>query len=201
MTQTGQGSKTKLLDAARTVIRAKGYTATTVDDICAAAGLTKGSFFHHFESKDDLGVAAADYWAETTGAFFRDAPYHAHADPLARVLGYIEFRKSLLRGAIAEYSCLVGTMVQETYETHAAIREACGRSISGHAATLEADIAAAMRQRAIAGDWTAESLALHTQVVIQGAFVVAKATGETKAAADALDHLRRYFVLLFQGDA
>ncbi len=156
MTQSTHGSKTKLLEAARTVIRAKGYTATTVDDICAAAGLTKGSFFHHFESKDELGVAAADYWTETTGAFFHDAPYHAHADPLARVLGYIDFRKSLLRGAIADYSCLVGTMVQETYDTHPAIRDACGRSISGHAATLEADIAAAMRQRGLKVDWTAE---------------------------------------------
>jgi TetR/AcrR family transcriptional regulator, transcriptional repressor for nem operon len=201
MTQSTHGSKTKLLEAARTVIRAKGYTATTVDDICAAAGLTKGSFFHHFESKDELGVAAADYWTETTGAFFHDAPYHAHADPLARVLGYIDFRKSLLRGAIADYSCLVGTMVQETYDTHPAIRDACGRSISGHAATLEADIAAAMRQRGLKVDWTAESLALQTQVVIQGAFIVAKATGCTEAAAESLDHLRRYFVLLFEGDA
>ena len=201
MTQAGHDSKTKLLDATLSVVRAKGYTATTVDDICAAADLTKGSFFHHFKSKDDLGVAAVDYWTQTTGAFFQDAPYHAHADPLARVLGYIEFRKSLLHGALARYSCFPGTMVQETYDTHPAIREACGRSIVGHAATLEADIAAAMRQRGVKGDWTAESLALHTQVVIQGAFVVAKATGGAEAAVQALDHLRRYFVLLFQDAA
>ena len=194
-------SKTRLLDATLSVVRAKGYTATTVDDICAAADLTKGSFFHHFKSKDDLGVAAVDHWSRTTGALFQDAPYHDHADPLARVLGYIEFRKSLLHGALAEYSCFAGTMVQETYDTHPAIREACERAIGGHAATLEADIAAAMRQRGVKGDWTAESLALHTQVVIQGAFIVAKATGGAKAAADALDHLRRYLMLLFHTDA
>jgi TetR/AcrR family transcriptional repressor of nem operon len=46
-------SKTRLLDAALTVIRTKGYAATTVDDICHAAGVTKGSFFHHFKSKDE----------------------------------------------------------------------------------------------------------------------------------------------------
>ena len=49
----------KLLDAALTVIRTKGYTATTVDDICVAAGVTKGSFFHYFKSKEDLALASA----------------------------------------------------------------------------------------------------------------------------------------------
>jgi TetR/AcrR family transcriptional regulator, transcriptional repressor for nem operon len=198
MLETISASKTKLLEAALRVIRATGYSATTVDDICAAAGLSKGSFFHHFKSKDDLAIAAADYWSNKTGAVFADAAYHRHSDPLARLLGYIDFRKSMIRGPAADFTCLVGTMVQETHETHPAIRDACARSISGHAATLEADIAAAMRQRRIDADWSAESLALHTQAVLQGAFILAKATGDTKVAADSIDHLRRYVELLFQ---
>jgi hypothetical protein len=117
----------------------------------------------------ELGFAAADHWSETTVALFADAPYHDHAAPLDRVLGYLEFRKALLQGGVPEFTCLVGTMVQETYETTPAIREACERSITGHAATLEADIEAAMRERNMAPDWTAKSLALHTQAVIQGA--------------------------------
>ena len=60
--QTPHESKTKLLNAALRVIRAKGYAATTVDDICHAAGVTKGSFFHHIKSKDALAVSAAAYW-------------------------------------------------------------------------------------------------------------------------------------------
>jgi len=57
-------SKTKLLDAALHVIRAKGYTATRVEDICETAGLTKGSFFHHFENKEELALEAAEHWQE-----------------------------------------------------------------------------------------------------------------------------------------
>ena len=89
-------ARDKLLAAALGEIRAKGYAATTVDDLCAAAGVTKGAFFHHFKSKEELAVAAADYWSQMTGALFAAAPYHAHADPLDRVLGYIDFRKALL---------------------------------------------------------------------------------------------------------
>lgn len=190
-------ARAKLLEAALSVIRAKGYSATSVDELCAAAGVTKGAFFHHFKSKIELGVAAADHWSEMTGALFADAPYHDLADPLDRVLAYVAFRKALLKGRVPDFTCLVGTMVQETYETAPAIREACERSITGHAATLEADIEAAMHERNMAPDWTAKSLALHTQAVIQGAFILAKATGGAKIAADSIDHLTRYLELLF----
>lgn len=193
-------ARSKLLDAALTVIRTKGYAATTVDELCAAAGVTKGAFFHHFKSKDELAVAAADHWSQMTGALFAAAPYHDHADPLDRVLGYIDFRKALLQGDVPEFTCLVGTMVQEAYEAAPAIREACDRSISGHAATLEADIQAVIDSRGLSPDWTAKSLALHTQAVLQGAFILAKAKGSAAAAADSIDHLRRYLELLFRPD-
>jgi TetR/AcrR family transcriptional regulator, transcriptional repressor for nem operon len=63
-------SKTRILNAALQVIRSKGYSATRIEDVCEAAGLTKGSFFHHFSTKEELGIAAADYWSEVTSALF-----------------------------------------------------------------------------------------------------------------------------------
>jgi TetR/AcrR family transcriptional regulator, transcriptional repressor for nem operon len=190
-------SKTKFLHAALHVIRYKGYTATRVEDICAAAQLTKGSFFHHFDTKEDLALAAAEYWRAMTSAVFEAAPYRAITDPRERLLAYVDFRKAILQGELPEFTCLVGTMVQEVYETHPAIRDACNESISEHAATLEADIAECMRQYNVAGNWTAQSLALYTQAAIQGAFILAKAKGGPAVAADCIDHLRRYLELLF----
>lgn len=195
------GARDKLLEAALSLVRAKGYASTSVDQLCAQAGVTKGAFFHHFKSKDALAVAAANHWSEVTGVLFETAPYHRHKDPLDRVLGYLDFRKAILSGDIAEFTCLVGTMVQETYGTHPDIRAACDASISGHAARIEADIAEAMKCCRIRASWTAESLALHTQAVLQGAFILAKARGGRDGAAIAaasIDHLRRYIELLFK---
>jgi TetR/AcrR family transcriptional repressor of nem operon len=190
-------SKTKLLDAALHVIRVKGYEATRIEDICEAAELTKGSFFHHFKSKEDLALAAVDYWGEMTSAFFASASYHEPADPLERLLAYVDFRKSILRGDLPDFTCLLGTIVQETYDTHPAIREACDKSLSDHSATLVPDIEEAMRQRGIHAAWTAESLAFYIQANIQGAFILAKAKYGPKIAADCIDHLHRYIELLF----
>jgi TetR/AcrR family transcriptional repressor of nem operon len=190
-------SRKKLLDASLYVIRAKGYSATTVDDICTAAELSKGSFFHHFNSKEDLALAAAEHFSTFAEGIFATAPYRSLPDPLDRLLGYVDFRKSILMGELPQFTCLLGTMVQETYETHPNIRAACDKYISAHAATLEADIAEAITQYGVHADWTPKSLALHTQAVIQGAFILAKAQGSAGIAADSLDHLRRYIELLF----
>jgi TetR/AcrR family transcriptional repressor of nem operon len=191
-------SKTRFLEAALQVIRAKGYSATTVEDVCGAAGLTKGSFFHHFDSKEELALAVADFFTEGAGTLFASAPYHQRADPLDRLLAYVDFRKALLTGELADFTCLAGTMVQEVYDTHPAIREACNRSMSGHAETLEPDIAEAMRKYGVTGKWTARSLALYTQSVVQGSFILAKAKGGPTVARECLDHLRRYIEMLFR---
>ncbi len=190
-------ARQKLLNAAVSVIRAKGYSATRIDELCAEAGVAKGSFFHHFPNKEALAVAAADYWSEMTGDLFEAGPYHAHSDPLDRVLGYIEFRKAILTGEVREFTCLVGTMVQETYDSNPAIQAACKTSIYGHAAKLEADIALAMERYGVPPGFTAQSLALHTQVVLQGAFILAKSTGGSDVAVESVDHLIRYVRLLF----
>jgi TetR/AcrR family transcriptional regulator, transcriptional repressor for nem operon len=195
--ESRRDSKTKLLDAALTVIRAKGYAATRVEDICEAAGLTKGSFFHHFKSKEEFAIAAAEHWSAVTGGLFAAAPYHDHADPGDRLLAYAEFRKGLLQGELPEFTCFAGTMVQEVYATHPTIRDACGASIAGHAATLVADIEATRQQSGVAGDWSAESLALFAQAVLQGAFILAKAKQDPEVAAGCIEHLRRYLEFLF----
>jgi TetR/AcrR family transcriptional regulator, transcriptional repressor for nem operon len=190
-------SKTRLLDATLKVVRAKGYSAARIEDVCGEAGLTKGSFFHHFKGKDDLALEAVKHWDTRTTEFFAGAPYHAPTDPLDRVLAYVAFRKAILSGELPEYTCFLGTIIQEAYLTHPDISAACEKSLSAHAKTLQADIREAMRTYRVRDNWTAESLALHIQAVIQGGFILAKAKASAAAAADGLDHLRRYLELLF----
>ena len=191
-------SKVKFLDAALHVIRAKGYTATRIEDICEAAGLTKGSFFHHFKSKEELALATADHFEAMADGLFASAPYQQSSDPLDRVLGYVDFRIAILKGKLPEFTCLLGTMVQEVYDTHPAIRAACDKHISAHTARVASDIAEARRRYAPDAPWTAESLALFTQAVLQGAFVLAKAKQGPAVAVECLSHLRRYLQTQFQ---
>lgn len=187
--------------AATELIRTKGYSSTTVDELCQRAGVSKGTFFHNFKSKEDLAVAAADNWSEMTGNFFASAPYHQHKDPFDRFIGYVRFRKEILRGELPEFTCLVGTMVQEIYSSNPEINDACFNSIKTHAEKVEADIKEAKNLYASKAKWTPNSLALHTQAVLQGAFILAKASGDVKLASESVDHLENYIRLLFNKEA
>ncbi len=191
-------ARDKLLDAALGVIRTQGYAGTSVDDVCRAAGVTKGAFFHHFPSKEALAVEAAARFAAMADGLLANAPFRTATDPLERVLGYVALRRDIIAGEFADFTCLAGTMVQESYATSPAIRDACATAIFGHAATLEPDIAEAMAARGMAGD--PASLARHIQAVIQGGFILAKASGLPAMARDSLDHLHRYIQLLFKGE-
>src|SRR5438445_11350583 len=124
-TEAQHESKVRFLDAALQVIRTKGYSATRIEDICEAAGLTKGSFFHHFATKEDLALAAAAHFAAMADGLFATAPYQKIADPLERLLGYVDFRIAILQAPLADFTCLLAPMTQETYDRHPGVRTAC----------------------------------------------------------------------------
>jgi TetR/AcrR family transcriptional regulator, transcriptional repressor for nem operon len=198
MDRNPKPSRDKLLMSALKLIRTNGYDATTVDDLCQDAGVTKGAFFHNFKSKEDAAIAATQFWAQWTGGLFANAPYHQHEDPLDQIIGYLDFRAQIIKGrSIPEFTCLLGTTVQECFESHPALRSACDVAILSHANTVSDMIAAAKQRHAPNATWSADALALHTQAVIQGAFVLAKARNDPQAAIDSIIHLRRYFELLF----
>lgn len=189
-------TRAKLLDAARDVIRTKGYAATTVDDICTAAGVTKGSFFHHFESKERLGIAAIEAFAEMAAALFGAAPYRSLPDPRDRVLGYLDFRAAMLQGDIPHYTCLIGTTVQEVYATYPELRAACERGLMAHVADLTRDLEAAKARYVPDAPWSPESVGYFMQAVLQGAFIFAKAKQGPEVAAACVAQLRDYLTTL-----
>jgi TetR/AcrR family transcriptional repressor of nem operon len=198
-THNSAATRTKLLDAARDVIRTKGYTATTVDDICRVAGVTKGGFFHHFASKEQLAKAAIEQFNIMATELFTTAPYSLLPDPRDRVLGYVDFRAAILIGELPQYTCLMGTTVQEVYTTHPDLRAACDQGMSDHIDMLARDLEAAKQKYAPGAPWSAESVGYFMQSVLQGAFIFAKAKQSADVARESLAHLRRYLEMILGG--
>lgn len=193
-------ARARLLESARSLVRHRGFAATSVDELCAAAGVTKGAFFHHFPSKEALGVALIDDWTATTGVLFASHPYNNLPDPLERVFGYLDLRREILGQPIPEFSCVAGTTVQEAYETSIPIRMAAERSLRSGFDHVRAHLAAALAAHPVAGV-TAESLASQFQIAVQGGIVLAKALDDPAPAREAFDHLERYLRLLFDRPA
>ncbi len=193
-------ARSKLLEVATTIVRQKGYAATSIDDLCKAAGVTKGAFFHHFPSKEALAVAGAQAWTDHAQArIFTDALWMRPADPLDRVLAHLDFRLGMIDGPAEGFTCFVGTMVQEAYTSNDNIRAACDASITAYAERLAEDIQAAIDRHGIGHGVTALGLAYHIQAVLQGAFILAKSQGDPAVARGSVIHLKRYVEMLFGG--
>lgn len=67
-----------------------GYSQTSVDSVCAEAGVTKGSLYHFFKTKEDLGLAVLDGWITRNASILQDGPHQTVTDPVQAALVYVQ---------------------------------------------------------------------------------------------------------------
>jgi len=101
-------ARERLLDAAATVFAERGYRAASVDDIAAAAGLTKGAVYWNFEGKEDLFLALieerVDHRAHQLIGVTESAPREVATAPLvSRGLSSLVDEQQALVRLIGEY--------------------------------------------------------------------------------------------------
>ena len=64
MQQRSEETRAKIMESAIKLFSTNGYNKASVDNICAEAGISKGAFYHHFKSKQDLFLALLDGWLQ-----------------------------------------------------------------------------------------------------------------------------------------
>ncbi|MBI4597621.1 MAG: TetR/AcrR family transcriptional regulator [Candidatus Omnitrophica bacterium] len=195
---TDSPTKDRLLEAAEKLMLAQGYAATTVDEICEAAKLTKGSFFHYFESKEHLGRELLERFCRHAGEQMRSAVGGVDVDPLRRVYAFIDFGIKMAAQCGTEQGCLLGTFAQELSETNPAMRDQCAKAFARWAQWLKQDLDAAKAKHAPKAAIDTQSLADHFIAIMEGAKILAKAKRDPSIEEQSLGHLRRYVQSLFE---
>ena len=189
-------TKEKLLSAAQHLILEKGFVGTSVDDICAAARLTKGSFFHYFKSKDRLGVELLRKYCESSKTAFKTCCCPQEKDPLKRVYWFLDLMIKKARRKAAT-GCLLGCMAQELSDTHPEIRSISARGFPGMAEALKRDLAEAKARYKPKASVDPQGLADHFVAVLEGGMLVAKVRRTPGAMEANLKHFKQYLKGLF----
>jgi TetR/AcrR family transcriptional repressor of nem operon len=191
-------TKRKLVDAGVKLMRLKGYNATSVDEICSAAGVTKGGFFHYFKSKEDLAQTAMSDFREQRRSDLANAPFRKVTDPLDRIFARLDYVKNSQEGlSPSARGCLVGMFAQELASINPEFREACLDSFIQSAKDFEKDLAEAKALYAPKAEFDPEKLASLYVSLYQGSKMIAKTLDSHQILSDNLEQFRLCLEALF----
>lgn len=197
MKKKTSATKRKLLDISKQLIVVKGYNATTVEEICKTAEVTKGAFFYYFKTKEDLGIQVLnDYW-ETRQREFADSDWMSAEEPLEQLQSFLATVADVFMSDTNGYSCLAGIFTQELATTNLTFRSLVAQLFEEWAEQIKPILQSAKdisTPKAIDID----ALADHIIVVIEGAIILALARQNPKLIKQHVDMLNLYLQAVFE---
>lgn len=193
----GSETRERLVEVAVKLMLEKGYTATSVDEICETAKLTKGSFFHYFESKEDMGKAAVKFFYGRMQGMMAQCDFMKETDPLKRIYGYIDSMIGCFQDPDAPKCCLIGNFTQELSATHPEILELCAECFEDGTGHLKEWLTEAKAKYAPRSNLDTGALADYFTSLAQGSILLYKATKDRKLFARNLGLYKQYLKTLF----
>lgn len=161
-------TREKLVLTAERLMLRDGYSAMRVDDVIGEAGLSKGSFYHFFDGKEALGLAALEhYYADRVGRLAAGA-YAREADPLRRARGFLKHSSRIAEDLWAA-GCLLASLAADAAGSSRAISNALRKRTSDLRALL-ADLLGPLATR----EAPAADLADQFLVCVEGSIVLAR---------------------------
>lgn len=192
-------TRQKLLNVSRQLMMRKGYNATTVDDVCKAAEVTKGAFFHYFKSKEALGVSVLEqYWEQRQQQFAKGDWIEAES-PLVQIKQFLTTVADVFVNDPDGCSCLAGSVTQELATTSPVFRSQVSQLFDAWTEQIKPLLLAAQAQASAASDIDIDELADHIVAVVEGALILALARGDRSVIRKQVNMLNRTIGRLFAG--
>jgi TetR/AcrR family transcriptional regulator, transcriptional repressor for nem operon len=193
-------TREKILQAAARLFALKGYHDTKLEEVLAAAQVTKGAFFHHFRDREDLGFAVLDWHMgqrrQLLDAIEQGWPLAQDAFPLQRVFRRLDAIQEMARRRDSlKGGCIIGNLSTALSDSHDGFRTRLAGCFDEMAQEFRPHLEAAARplRRAIRPD--AGELARYVVTVIEGAIMQARTLGDANLLARQFallkEHLRK----------
>lgn len=126
-------TKQRLLEAGMTMLLKRGFHDLGIQAVLQETGIPKGSFYHHFSTKEEYGLACIDLYMEGVHEGLEACIGDQSQPPLQRVRNFFEATSEKYRGE-GYLGCLLGGLGQELSGVSEAFRakvEECFSAIAG----------------------------------------------------------------------
>lgn len=194
-TAKAEVTRETLLRVAERLFLEKGYVGTSVDEICVAAGTTKGAFFYHFDVKEDLGLEVGLRHARAKTSLMEKAAEGETAQD--RLYAYVDYLGQMARG-IDSPACLVAFLTLELGAVNERFRAQCEASFDTWTQYVERLILEAVASRPQPPLVNAKLLARQLIAIFQGSLIMARAAKNSEIIEENLRQYRRYLQLLLE---
>ena len=195
--QKVSATKEKIMDITEELMLLKGYKATTINDICEAAGITKGGFFHYFKDKEQLAHEVLNFFYGKMQEMTSQQPFNQAEDPLERIYGYIDWLVQMSKTPEFQRGCLLGTFAQELSNTHPAIQLQCAGKFTEWAEYISENLKEAIVFHKINKPIDTTSLANYFISVAEGALLLARSKKDGDIVQESFRHYKRYLQTMF----
>lgn len=193
-------TRQKLIDATVRLMLRQGFAGTSVDMICSEAGVTKGSFFHHFESKEAIGRAAVEWWGRMGTSLYNVAWQNFSADPLQRLHQMLDIMTGFTMRKDQDCVCMVGMMSQELASTNPVMQAACAAELQNWTDNVARLLAEAKKQLKPPRDFDPKAVAWFLNSLWQGSMLVGKTAASQAMIRANLKIAREFLNSLFESD-
>jgi TetR/AcrR family transcriptional repressor of nem operon len=151
-------TRDQIFDAALKLLLERGFNASSVQDITVEAGVPKGSFYNHFESKEALAAEIVSDYASRRSTL-REILSDDSLPALERLRGYFTALNQRLIDRGFQHGCMIGNMTAELSEQSPVIREQLLRIYGNWSTALEYAIAAGQQDGSIPEQLSPKTLA------------------------------------------
>ncbi|MDT0327024.1 TetR/AcrR family transcriptional regulator [Nocardiopsis lambiniae] len=187
-------ARDRILDSSRRLMRTRGYTALGVAEICAEAGVKKGSFYHFFDSKQALTVETVDgQWTEERRSL--EASLEDADGPVDRLRALIECLIGVQRADYGEsgtiHGCLYGNLAAEVSEREPEVRRRLVLVFDEQVDMIADLVARARSAGLIGGTGTEHALARALVAQIEGTVLLARVRNDPTLLDDVWPNAER----------
>ena len=173
------------------IFNKKGYAGTSLNDITAATGLTKGSIYGNFANKDEVALAAFDYNFSSVVARI-NVELSKHSSAKQKLLVYVNVYQSFIKGTVAEGGCPILNTAIDADDTHPALREKAVKAVLAWKKVIMKLVEEGILNQEIRKDNNPEQIALTMIAIIEGGIMISRLTGKTENWNLIMDSLKKY---------
>jgi TetR/AcrR family transcriptional repressor of nem operon len=187
-------AKEKIINSTLDVMEGRGYRSVSVDEIITHAGVSKGSFYHSFKSKEELAMQALEEYERRGTEIISSGSYRQIEDPVIRAIAFVQYIEDRSMD-LWEHGCLLGSVALEVAESHPKLLKKIDGLFEDFEHGIAGIFAPALRARKVR-KISSKELSRHFLAVIEGAIVTAKTHGEPVFLSQGISHFKRYLEMI-----